>query len=106
MWLHLPPQLLGNWTEDDFDLAAKFFREDYTFIKDYSPVDLGESVNGNKSGYFRNPLPLKNFTDFKEAEAEVLYHLGEILPLDIQPPNSVQVDIAIFAGQLVRAQRK
>lgn len=56
--------------------------------------------------YFRNPLPLKKFTDFKEAEAEVLYHLGEILPLDIQPPTSVQVDIAIFAGQLVRAQRK
>ena len=55
-----------------------------------------------RNQYFKNASALEEYDNFADAEAAMIYHLGQILPLDVPVPDSVKVNDIVFAGQLTK----
>ncbi|MBQ6711212.1 MAG: hypothetical protein IJN18_02690 [Clostridia bacterium] len=58
-----------------------------------------------RNQYFKNASALEEYDNFADAEAAMIYHLGQILPLDVPVPDSVKVNDIVFAGQLTKKYR-
>ena len=58
-----------------------------------------------RNQYFKNASALEEYDTFADAEAAMIYHLGQILPLDVPVPDSVKVNDIVFAGQLTKKYR-
>ena len=58
-----------------------------------------------RNQYFKNASALEEYDNFADAEAAMIYHLGQILPLDVPVPDSVKVNDIVFAGQLTKKNR-
>ena len=58
-----------------------------------------------RNKYFKNISALEEYDNFADAESAMIYHLGQILPLDVPVPDSVKVNDIVFAGQLTKKYR-